>query len=158
MFVPFISNLSSRRLFKRKGGGGGGRGGGGGGGKSSSSGSTGKSSSPSSSKSGSISKGKTTTRSNGYSSPRVIPAGQPFAGRTEGGASRSQIFGSRSATPFLLISEVHLTCIFFIIKKSIRKRLSRFRGTWCRWTWVPILLLANCMASGCYRQRGLSSG
>ncbi|PPQ70611.1 hypothetical protein CVT24_000684 [Panaeolus cyanescens] len=115
MFVPFISSRSSssskaRNLERRKGGGG--RGGGGGGGRSSggsksSGGSSGRGSTTSSrSKSSSVSlggsKSKSTVKTTTYSSASarippvaVIPHGMPFAGRTEGGAGRAQVFGSR---------------------------------------------------------------
>src|SRR5258705_9117323 len=128
MHIPFIS--SSRRLFKRKGGGGGGKGGGSSGkgssiGKSSSS--SGKSSGTSSmSKTSSISKGKTSTYDSGSSSPRIIPTG-PFAGRTEGGGSRAQIFGTRSVQT-LVPKQISDSFV-----KSIRKRLPRFSRTWCLW-------------------------
>ncbi|KAF9052011.1 hypothetical protein BJ165DRAFT_1401437 [Panaeolus papilionaceus] len=108
MFVPFISSRSSssktRNLERRKGGGGGGKGGGGGGGKSSSgggksSGGSKGSSSGGSSSSGRPSKSGTTSTYSGTGTRippvAVIPAGQPFAGRTQGGAGRAQVFGSR---------------------------------------------------------------
>jgi len=91
MFVPFISKRSpSRRLFKRKGGGGKG---------SSGKGATGSPSTAKSPKTGSITSSsktrKTSTYENPIVPPRVIPAGQPYAGRIEGGAGRAQIFGTR---------------------------------------------------------------
>ncbi|THU99592.1 hypothetical protein K435DRAFT_964395 [Dendrothele bispora CBS 962.96] len=107
MFIPFISDHSSQILGKRKGGGGGGRSGGG---KSSSGGSGRSSSSSSSSRSsgggrGSRSRPSSSTISGGRTSrpynngggkPTVVPAGQPFAGRSVGGGTRSQIYGSRT--------------------------------------------------------------
>ncbi|KAJ7513081.1 hypothetical protein B0H11DRAFT_1698348 [Mycena galericulata] len=108
MFLPFLSTPS--RLSRRKGGG-----------KSSSS-SSGKASSSSGSKSGtgksstSSNNGKGTSSTSGKSIPIssggtkqtvtaysngggkliTIPSGQLFAGRTEGGATRNQIWGSRA--------------------------------------------------------------
>ncbi|KAI0365780.1 hypothetical protein BV20DRAFT_972680 [Pilatotrama ljubarskyi] len=109
MYVPVITNLS-QRLHPRKGGGG--RGGGGGGGKSGGSkGSTGSSGSDGSSgSSGSVGSrgasvpvsGSTVGRSNavsygsGTTKVVTIPAGQPFAGRSSGGATRGQVFGSQT--------------------------------------------------------------
>ncbi|KAJ3564630.1 hypothetical protein NP233_g8175 [Leucocoprinus birnbaumii] len=109
----------SRGLEKRKGGGGGhaeggggeshessGGGSGGGGSSSSSSGSSSSggssntgSSSTSSSRSPPISFGGSSksisTTTNGGGPSIQIPAGQPFAGRSQGGASRDQIYGTR---------------------------------------------------------------
>ncbi|KAJ7504611.1 hypothetical protein B0H11DRAFT_1980327 [Mycena galericulata] len=63
-------------------------------GKSSSSSNTGKSSKSTSGKS-SLGKGSTTRYGNGGGKTITIPSGQLFAGRTEGGGTRSQIWGSR---------------------------------------------------------------
>ncbi|KAJ6533237.1 hypothetical protein B0H19DRAFT_1214042 [Mycena capillaripes] len=100
MFVPFFSKPVAR-LSRRRGWGGGGKSGSGGGGKAGSSSSSSSSSGKSgSSKSSSISSGGTTktvsTYGNGGGKAITIPAGQPFAGRTQGGATRSQIWGTRS--------------------------------------------------------------
>ncbi|KAL5522952.1 hypothetical protein ACEPAF_1219 [Sanghuangporus sanghuang] len=116
MFVPFVSKVSSKRVrYKRKGGGGGGgRGGRGGGGRgenssrdgSTSSGSrgglTGSSSNgarpPVSIGSGASTCGRTSARpyGNGGGTVKTIPSSQPFAGRAQGGATRSNIHGSRT--------------------------------------------------------------
>ncbi|KAJ7206288.1 hypothetical protein GGX14DRAFT_522430 [Mycena pura] len=114
MFVPFFSKPVVRLSRRRGGGGGGGggKGGGGGGGKGGGGGSKGGSSSggkasssssggrSGSSKSSSISSGGTkktvSTYGNGGGKTFTIPAGQLFAGRTQGGATRSQIWGTRS--------------------------------------------------------------
>ncbi|KAF9496483.1 hypothetical protein BDN71DRAFT_1415537 [Pleurotus eryngii] len=108
----FSEEASRRKLFRRKGGGGKGRGGrtssssGGGtssGGKTSGSSSSGgsSSSSSSSSSSGGRSSGSSSSRSSGSRSNggtnriNTIPAGQPFAGRTQGGGTRASVFGTR---------------------------------------------------------------
>ncbi|KAL5522928.1 hypothetical protein ACEPAF_1195 [Sanghuangporus sanghuang] len=105
MFIPFISKASSKRAryrYRRKGGGGGGRGGGGSssggsrGGSSGSSSSSGRS--PVSIGSGSTTGGRTSARpyGNGGGSVTTIPAGQLFAGRTQGGGTRNDIYGTRT--------------------------------------------------------------
>ncbi|KAL5498930.1 hypothetical protein ACEPAH_1448 [Sanghuangporus vaninii] len=111
MFVPFVSKVSTKRVwYKRKGGrggGGGGRGGNSGsrGGSTSSGsrgGSTGSSSNgarpPVSIGSGASTGGRTSARpyGNGGGTVKTIPSGQPFAGRTQGGATRNGIYGSRT--------------------------------------------------------------
>jgi len=93
MFVPFFT--PKRQLSKRKGGGksgGGAKGGGSAGGAGSAEGGTGRSSSVSTSGS------SKTAQSYGGGGGRVvtIPSGQPFAGRSEGGGTRSQIFGTQT--------------------------------------------------------------
>ncbi|KAK0217820.1 hypothetical protein IW262DRAFT_1560153 [Armillaria fumosa] len=113
MYVPLISTPRSepRKLYRRKGGGGGGGKGGGGGGKSgggSKSGGGGKSgggsksggSGPSSSpqrvqpiNTGGSSK-KSSSYGGGEGSSSTIPSGQIFAGRPQGGATRSQVYGT----------------------------------------------------------------
>ncbi|KAI8974802.1 hypothetical protein BD414DRAFT_497520 [Trametes punicea] len=123
MYVPLVSDLS-QRLYPRKGGGGGGgaRGGGGSSGEGSSGGSKGSSGSSGSESGGSSSSsgrsgssgsvgskgasvpvsGSTVGRTNavsygdGNTKAITIPAGQPFAGRTSGGAARGQIFGTQT--------------------------------------------------------------
>ncbi|KAF5344379.1 hypothetical protein D9758_013236 [Tetrapyrgos nigripes] len=103
MYVPFITTTwsatgSNKVLGKRKGGGGGGRSSGGRSSSSSgkSSGSSGKSGGRSSSST--IFGGSRTSRpyGNGGGKPTVVPAGQPFSGRSVGGGMRSQVFGSRT--------------------------------------------------------------
>ncbi|KAF7298956.1 Glycoside hydrolase family 35 protein [Mycena indigotica] len=93
MFVPFLTKRS--KLSKRRGGGksGGGSSGGGGkssGGTSSSSGGGGRSSS--------ISTGGTTKSASAYGAGGgksiTIPAGQSFAGRSAGGGTRDQVYGT----------------------------------------------------------------
>ncbi|KAJ3716313.1 hypothetical protein DFJ43DRAFT_1227653 [Lentinula guzmanii] len=113
MFLPFISRRSSKRPNKRAGGGGGGRGGGSSGSSSSSKGSSSSSGKGSSSSSGSTlsgNKGSTASTSstiygssrsitpygNGATKVITIPSGQLFSGRSAGGATRSQIFGTRT--------------------------------------------------------------
>ncbi|CAA7261231.1 unnamed protein product [Cyclocybe aegerita] len=115
MFVPFFSSISSSswlssssRLERRKGGGKGASSSGGKAGKSSASKSTGITSSSSSktkskiktisSSSSSSTKWKSSSTYGGGSVPvaAVIPAGQLFAGRVAGGATRSQIVGTRT--------------------------------------------------------------
>jgi hypothetical protein len=94
MFIPFYSSKKKRSLHRRKGGGRGG----GGGGSSSSSGGRGSSGSSGSSRpvSGLPSNSRgTSSYSGGGGSPVTIPAGQAFAGRTLGGGTRGQVFGSR---------------------------------------------------------------
>ncbi|KDQ52174.1 hypothetical protein JAAARDRAFT_139228 [Jaapia argillacea MUCL 33604] len=123
MFVPFFTRREQdgrRSLFRRKGGGGkgGGSGGKGGGSSGKGGGSGGKGGGSSSKGSGSKGGGSSTTKgktssvslsggktSNGKSTATryghgggksiVIPSGQLFSGRTAGGGSRSQVFGSR---------------------------------------------------------------
>ena len=152
MFVPFISKSSPSRLFRRKGGGGKGSSGKSIGSKSVSpiKGTTIGTTSPG--KTGSISSSsvtrKTTTYGNTIVAPRAIPAGQPYAGRIEGGAGRSQIFGTRLAiTP--LESIICLTCIL----KDLWKRLSWHPWTGNCWSWLSIYFLANRLASGCRWRR-----
>ncbi|KAN0084069.1 hypothetical protein V8E55_007573 [Tylopilus felleus] len=124
MFIPFLTSRSkSNRLDRRKGGGGGGKGGDsstgksggsstssskGGSGSTSSSGKTsGGKSTSSSSTSGktktvplttSTASGKTSAVSYGSGGGRaiIIPAGHPFSGRSAGGGTRSQVFGTRT--------------------------------------------------------------
>jgi len=97
MFVPFISERSKdnlKRLYRRKGGGGGGKGGGGGGGKSSGGGS----SSSGGGRSSSVSSGGSSHNSKAYGpgggAVSTIPGGQAFAGRTQGGGTRGQVYGT----------------------------------------------------------------
>ncbi|KAJ3739506.1 hypothetical protein DFH05DRAFT_1537946 [Lentinula detonsa] len=99
MLLPFISRRSSKRPNKRAGGGGGGRGGGSSGSSSSgkgSSSSSGKGSSFSSSSSSGSSSRSITPYGNGATKVITIPSGQLFSGRTAGGATRSQVFGTRT--------------------------------------------------------------
>ncbi|KAF5338176.1 hypothetical protein D9758_014718 [Tetrapyrgos nigripes] len=101
MFVPFISSKYStskkrRDLERRKGGGGGGKGGSGSG--RASGGSSG-SGGGSSGRTSSINTGGGSTRSatsfgNGGGPVLTIPAGSAFAGRTQGGATRDQVYGT----------------------------------------------------------------
>ena len=108
MYVPFATPLG-QRLYPRKGGGGKGSSGKGStskSGTSSTKGSTkGSTSKPSSSKksplsiTGSTGGGKAKKASpfgRGGGKVSTIPSGQPFAGRTQGGGTRDQVFGSRS--------------------------------------------------------------
>ncbi|KIY53261.1 hypothetical protein FISHEDRAFT_33607 [Fistulina hepatica ATCC 64428] len=109
MFIPFLSTGISRsndRLYRRKGGGkSGGKSGSSSKGSSSSS-SKGSSSSGSSKgssgtvRSSSISAGGTTkaAKSYSYGSSKVttIPSGQLFSGRTEGGGTRPQVYGTQT--------------------------------------------------------------
>lgn len=107
MFVPFITPLS-QRLWRRKGGGakgsgggaksgGGDEDGGGSGGGSSSGSSSGKAKGTQSSVpiSGATN-GKRSAVSYGPGGGKVttIPQGQPFAGRSSGGGTRNQVYGS----------------------------------------------------------------
>ncbi|KAJ3989646.1 hypothetical protein F5890DRAFT_1400640 [Lentinula detonsa] len=99
MLLPFISRRSSKRPNKRAGGGGGGRGGGSSGSSSSgkgSSSSSGKGSSFSSSSSSGSSSRSITPYGNGATKVITIPSGQLFSGRSAGGATRSQVFGTRT--------------------------------------------------------------
>ncbi|THU97842.1 hypothetical protein K435DRAFT_662114 [Dendrothele bispora CBS 962.96] len=103
MFVPFISSKYStsrkrRYLERRKGGGGGGKGGGGG---SSGGGRVGGSGTSASGggRTSSVSTGGGTSRSatsfgNGGGSVSNIPSGSLFAGRTQGGGTRNQVYGT----------------------------------------------------------------
>ncbi|GJE85389.1 hypothetical protein PsYK624_014680 [Phanerochaete sordida] len=105
VYVPGIT----RRLYPRKGGGGGGKGGGsigGGGGGESGGGSTGKGGSsggsstggrsvPLSGSTGGSSGRSITAYGRGGGSATTIPSGQPFAGRSVGGGTRDQVFGTR---------------------------------------------------------------
>ncbi|KAI0782049.1 hypothetical protein C8Q75DRAFT_728114 [Abortiporus biennis] len=103
MYVPIASELG-QRLYRRKGGGKGGGGAKGGGGTSGSKGSSGSSSSSggvgsSVPVSGSLggSKSKTATAyGSGGGRTSQIPAGQLFAGRTQGGGTRTEVYGSRA--------------------------------------------------------------
>ncbi|KAH7906651.1 hypothetical protein BJ138DRAFT_1093846 [Hygrophoropsis aurantiaca] len=106
MHIPFIST-NIQNIGRRKGGGGGGsKGGSSSGGKSGSSGgSKGGSSGGSSGSSGkqtsvplsgsSGSKSSATAYGRGGGNPVTIPSGQLFAGRSAGGATRDQVYGSR---------------------------------------------------------------
>lgn len=96
MYVPFFSEPSKdrlRRLYRRKGGGGGGKGGGGGakGGSAGGGSSGGGRSSP-------INSGGSSRPATAYGPgggrATTIPGGQFFAGRTSGGGTRSQVFGT----------------------------------------------------------------
>ncbi|KAI0754032.1 hypothetical protein C8Q80DRAFT_1136347 [Daedaleopsis nitida] len=100
MYVPGISD-SSKRVFPRKGGGGKGAGG-----KSGSSGSESSGSSGSSGAIGSrgasvpvsgstVGRGNAVSYGSGTTQVITIPAGQPFAGRTSGGATRGSVFGTQ---------------------------------------------------------------
>ena len=106
------TDQSRRRLSRRKGGGGGVRGGGrgggsrGGGGSSGEIGGSGSGSGSGSSSTrekpvplscGSATGGRTTATAYGKGGGKVttIPAGQLFAGRTEGGGTRAQVYGTR---------------------------------------------------------------
>ena len=119
MYVPGVTEPSAQRLYRRKGGGGGGKGGGGKSGSSGRSGSSSssgnnrnsgsKSSSGSSGSTGSVgtrgstvpvsgaTNGRTTAVAYGSGTTKVvtIPQGQPFAGRTSGGATRGSVYGNR---------------------------------------------------------------
>lgn len=133
MKIPIISltGAKSSTLLKRKGGGGHGSGGGdsGGGssgGRGSGTGSSGGSSSGSGSSgsgggrspvsigSGGTTGGRTsaTPYGNGGGKQITVPSGQPFAGRTEGGGSRSQVFGTRCMIVFILFFFL-LSCASF---------------------------------------------
>ncbi|KAF6763879.1 hypothetical protein DFP72DRAFT_873661, partial [Ephemerocybe angulata] len=100
VFVPLISSPSIERqkLWRRKGGGGGGKGGGGGGGGGKSGGSGGSSGGGRSA--GTISSGGTSrgasTSGAGTRSVSNIPSGSLFAGRTVGGGTRTDVYGSRA--------------------------------------------------------------
>ncbi|GBE83886.1 hypothetical protein SCP_0509430 [Sparassis crispa] len=114
MFIPIISPLSQRLYPRKGGGGGGGHGSGGGhsgssGGHSGSSGESGGNGGSSGSKGSNIGKstqksvpisgstaGRTSATAYGSGTTRIftIPAGQPFAGRTSGGAIRGQVYGT----------------------------------------------------------------
>ncbi|KAJ7078327.1 hypothetical protein B0H15DRAFT_539048 [Mycena belliarum] len=112
MFVPFLSSRASSgssALTRRRGGGkssGGGKSGGSSGGKTggSSGGSGGKVTSgalgSSPVKSSSITIGGSSRTASQYNGGggriSVIPTGQPFSGRSEGGATRSQVWGTRA--------------------------------------------------------------
>ncbi|KAK7048389.1 glycoside hydrolase family 35 protein [Favolaschia claudopus] len=95
MFVPFLTKRDSKRLAPRRGGGRGGGGGsssGGGGGGSTGAG-AGRSSPISAPGAGSRS---ATSYGSGGGKPVTIPSGQAFAGRSEGGGTRSQIYGTQT--------------------------------------------------------------
>lgn len=89
-------------LEKRKGGGGGGGGGHGGGGRGGGGRAGGAHASSANAKpvslSGGSAGGKTsaTAYGRGGGNPAPIPAGLPFAGRTQGGGTRNQVYGTRS--------------------------------------------------------------
>lgn len=101
MRIPLITSPRYQDVGRRKGGGGGGKGGGssgggkGGGAKGGSSGSGGKTSKVPIT--GSSASGKNTATAYGYGGgkPQTIPTGQLFAGRTAGGATRTQMYGTR---------------------------------------------------------------
>lgn len=120
MLLPSFGSRALKRLEKRKGGGGGGRGGGGssggrqpssgsspspkGGGSSPKGGGTGSTGSsggggrqPASVPVSGLPKGSKGSSSYGQGGgrPVTIPAGTVFAGRTSGGGTRDQVFGSR---------------------------------------------------------------
>ncbi|KAJ7250843.1 hypothetical protein B0H12DRAFT_1120069 [Mycena haematopus] len=95
MFVPFLTKKNPKRLSRRRGGGksgGGAKGGEEGGGGESGAGAS-KSSPISTSGAGSKS---AVTYGVGGGTPVVIPSGQLFAGRSEGGGTRAQAFGTRT--------------------------------------------------------------
>ncbi|KAG2133449.1 hypothetical protein BD769DRAFT_513567 [Suillus cothurnatus] len=102
MRIPLITSPRYQDIGRRKGGGGGGKGGGsssggkGSGAKGSGSGSGGKTSKVPIT--GSSASGKNTATAYGYGGgkPQTIPSGQLFAGRTAGGATRAQIYGTRT--------------------------------------------------------------
>ncbi|KAL4079789.1 hypothetical protein J3A83DRAFT_4212468 [Scleroderma citrinum] len=108
MYIPILSeSRTRRRLERRKGGGGGKSSGGGSKGSSSKGGNGGASKSGSSSgekqskvplSGGSSYLGKSSATAYGYGGgkPIIIPAGQPFAGRSSGGGMRDQIYGTRT--------------------------------------------------------------
>jgi len=86
--MVFIPGISQKKLERRKGGGGGGRGS-----RGSSGGGNGGRTSPI--LSGGTSRTSSSTSSGG--GPRTtIPQGQIFSGRTQGGGTRSDIYGNRS--------------------------------------------------------------
>jgi hypothetical protein len=119
MFIPLISPPPSRRLYKRKGGGGGHAGGGHEGGDSGGShpgssgshggddGGSGGSSHPTSGDPGSSDTGSTsksvpglgsasvTLYGSGGGSSMTIPSGDLFSGRSEGGGTRDEVFGTQ---------------------------------------------------------------
>ncbi|KIJ35969.1 hypothetical protein M422DRAFT_782376 [Sphaerobolus stellatus SS14] len=117
MYVPLVSvwlnNSKTKGLERRKGGGKGGGGkGGSGGGSEGSSGSSGSSSSESSGssrgsgsdsavpiRSGTSTAGTTSAASKGTTQVTMIPPGQPFTGRTVGGGTRDQSYGTSTGTP-----------------------------------------------------------
>lgn len=139
MFVPFITSRNSQPLYRRKGGGGkggskGGSSGSDSGGSSGSSGSKGGSSGTTSSAGkGSVNKpvsgstGGTSRTSSAYGSgggsPVTIPSGQLFAGRTSGGGTRSQVFGTRQVSP-----PFPSLCIFSNIHGNFRTYGSGYAG------------------------------
>lgn len=101
MRIPLITSPRYQDVGRRKGGGGGGGKGGGssdgkGSGKGGSSGSGGKTSKVPIT--GSSASGKSTATAYGYGGgkPQTIPTGQLFGGRTAGGATRAQIYGTRT--------------------------------------------------------------
>ncbi|KAG1729564.1 hypothetical protein EDB19DRAFT_1938367 [Suillus lakei] len=102
MRIPLITSPRYQDVGRRKGGGGGGKGGSsgsgakGGGAKGGSSGSGGKTSKVPIT--GSSASGKSTATAYGYGGgkPQTIPTGQFFSGRTAGGATREQMYGTRS--------------------------------------------------------------
>ncbi|KAG1725063.1 uncharacterized protein EDB91DRAFT_1169378 [Suillus paluster] len=107
MRIPFITSSRYQEIGRRKGGGGGGKSGGsssGGSGKSGGGKSGGSSGSGSGGKTstvplkGSSSSGKSTATSYGYGGGKAetIPVGQLFSGRTAGGGSRPQVYGTRT--------------------------------------------------------------
>jgi len=106
MFVPFLSERTPaqphKHIYPRKGGGGGKSGGGSKGGGGSTGGSKGGGSSSPKPKSvplgGKAPAGKGTATAYGGGGGKVttIPSGSIFAGRTAGGGSRNQVFGSRT--------------------------------------------------------------
>jgi len=107
MYIPLFSESRSRRRLERRKGGGGGKGSGGGGkgsggkggkgGSSKNSGGSGGKKSKAPIPGGSSSLGKSSATAYGYGGgkPIIIPAGQPFAGRSAGGATRDQVFGTK---------------------------------------------------------------
>ncbi|TDL25300.1 hypothetical protein BD410DRAFT_744058 [Rickenella mellea] len=104
MFFPFITKRSGlKKLFRRKGGGG--RGGGSSGGGSSGGGSSGGGSSggtrgggsvPVGGSTGATGRGTATSYGRGGVPVTTIPSGQPFSGRSVGGGTRDQVFGTRT--------------------------------------------------------------
>lgn len=101
MHISLITSPQYQDLGRRKGGGGGGKGGGIGGGKGSGakgsgseSGSGGKTSKVPITGSSASGKSTATAYGHGGGTPKTIPIGQLFAGRTAGGATRAQVYGT----------------------------------------------------------------
>lgn len=125
MFLPFFTQrpTSNKKLYRRRSGGGG-HGSSAKGGSSGKGGTTGKSGSGGTTKSIPLSskapgdKSSATAYGGGGGKVTTIPLGSPFAGRTIGGGTRGEVFGTRCVKQYhILVSlcqEKNVLTLFFL--------------------------------------------